>query len=160
MSGTNVVATWRDRAAALGRQGWRCAACGLVALARRRVCAACGAPARAERAALPGRGTVVALCAAGAAVEHLDQVTGRRAAVLVDLGGGQCIACLLAQADSIALLPALRGQPVRLAVRRMSLAVPDGEPIPYGLKAAVDLETRGALKAQAKAKAAEAAKEG
>jgi uncharacterized OB-fold protein len=155
---TNVVATWRERAAALGRQGWRCAACGRIALARRRVCATCGKPARAERAALPARGTVVALCSAGAAVEHLDQVTGRRAAVLVELGGGQHIACLLAHADSIALLPALRGQPVRLAVRRMSLAVPDGEPIPYGLKAAVDLETRSALKAQAKA--AKAAKEG
>jgi uncharacterized OB-fold protein len=157
---SNVVATWRDRAGALGRQGWRCAACGRIALARRRLCAACGQPARAERAELPRRGTVAAVCNAGAAVEHLDQVTGRRAALWIELGGGARVACLLAHADSIALLGELRGQPVRLAVRRMSLAVADGDPIPYGLKAAVDLETRIALKAKVKAAKADKVKEG
>ena len=63
--------------------------------------------------------------------------------------------CLLSHADSLTLMPDLRGAPVRLAVRRMSLAVDDGAPIPYGLKAAVDLTTRSELKAKAKAKAKE-----
>lgn len=152
---TNVVATWRDRAAALGRQGWRCAACARISLARRRICAACGQPARAVRAGLPRQGTVTAVCGAGAAVEHLDQVTSKRAALMVELAGGQRVACLLSHADSISLLSELRGQKVRLAVRRMSLAVPDGDPIPYGMKAAVDLETRAALVRAKAEKAAE-----
>ena len=145
----NVVASWRGRGALLGREGWRCAACGRLALARRRVCAACGAEGRAERAPLPRRGTVAAVSVAGAAVEHLDQVTGRKPAVLVELEGGARIACLLAHADSVSLAAAVRGQPVRLAVRRIPLAVDASEPIPYGLKAALDLETRAALKASA-----------
>jgi uncharacterized OB-fold protein len=152
-SGGNVVAAWRDRAALLGRQAWICGACGRPSLARRRLCAACGAPAEARREPLPRRGTVVALSAAGAAVEHLDQVTGRKAAVLVELEGGGRVACLLAHADSVSLLAHLRGQPVRLAVRRIPLAVAGGDPIPYGLKAAVDLETRAAIKAKAAAAA-------
>jgi uncharacterized OB-fold protein len=144
----NVVASWRARAALLGRAGWRCAACGRLALAHRRVCTGCGAVGRAEPAPLPRRGTVAALSVAGAAVEHLDQVTARKPAVLVELEGGARVACLLAHADSITLAAAVRGQPVRLAVRRIPLAVAASEPIPYGLKAALDLETRAALKAR------------
>ena len=41
------------------------------------------------------------------------------------------------------------GQPVRLVVRRIPLAIDASEPIPYGLKAALDLETRAALKSAA-----------
>jgi uncharacterized OB-fold protein len=145
----NVVATWRGRGALLGREGWQCAACKHIALARRRICVACGAEARALPAPLPRRGIVTALSVAGAAVEHLDQVTGKKPAVLVELEGGTRIACLLAHADSISLAAAVRGQPVRLAVRRIPLAIDDSEPIPYGLKAALDLETRAALKANA-----------
>ena len=145
----NVVATWRGRASLLGREGWQCGACMRFTLARRRVCSGCGALGRAEQAPLPRRGTVTALSLAGAAVEHLDQVTGRKPAVLVELEGGARIACLLAHADSITLAAAVRGQPVRLAVRRISLAVDASEPIPYGLKAALDLETRAALKKDA-----------
>jgi uncharacterized OB-fold protein len=147
----NVVATWRGRSALLGRQGWRCAGCGALALARRRICTGCGAVGRAEPAPLPRRGTVAAVSVAGAAVEHLDQVTGRKPTVLVELEGGARIACLLAHTDSISLAAAVRGQPVRLAVRRIPLALGDSEPIPYGLKAALDLETRAALKAKAAA---------
>jgi len=143
----NVVATWRGRGALLGREGWRCGACQRLWLARRRVCAGCGAVDRAERAALPRRGKVAALSVAGAAVEHLDQVTGRKPVVLVELTGGARIACLLAHADSMTLATAVRDQPVRLAVRRIALAIDASEPIPYGLKAALDLETRAALKA-------------
>jgi uncharacterized OB-fold protein len=145
----NVVATWRGRGALLGREGWRCGACGRLALARRRVCNACGATDKAERAPLPRQGTVAALSVAGAAVEHLDQVTGRKPIVLVELEGGTRVACLLAHADSMTLAAAVRGQPVRLAVRRIPLAIDASEPIPYGLKAALGLETRAALKASA-----------
>ena len=145
----NVVATWRGRGALLGREGWRCGACQRLSLARRRVCTGCGAVDRAERAPLPRRGTVTALSVAGAAVEHLDQVTGRKPAVLVELEGGVRIACLLAHADGMTLAAAVRGQPVRLAVRRIALAIDASEPIPYGLKAALDLETRAALKESA-----------
>jgi uncharacterized OB-fold protein len=151
-SDVNVVAAWRARTWALGRQGWACAACGRVSLARRRACAACGKAAGVRAVPLPGRGMVVALSPAGGAVEHLDQVTGRKAALLVELDGGQArIACLLTHADSLSLLPELRGQPVRLVVRRIPLALGDSEPIPYGIKAALDLETRGALKSKAAA---------
>jgi len=142
----NVVATWRGRGALLGREGWQCGACKRFTLARRHVCAGCGAVGRAEAVPLPRRGTVSALSMAGAAVEHLDQVTGRKPAVMVELDGGARIACLLAHVDSMTLAPSLRGQPVRLAVRRIPLAVDASEPIPYGLKAALDLETRAALK--------------
>lgn len=143
----NVVATWRGRAALLGREGWQCGACKRFALARRLVCPGCGAVGRAERAPLARRGTVAAVSVAGAAVEHLDQVTGRKPVVLVELDGGARIACLLAHADSMSLATAVRGQPVRLAIRRIPLAVDASEPIPYGVKAALDLETRAALKA-------------
>lgn len=143
----NVVASWRARGALLGRTGWRCAACGRLALARRRVCLGCGAVDRAEPAALPRRGTVAALSVAGAAVEHLDQVTARKPVVLVELDGGGRVACLLAHADSMTLAAAVRGQPVRLAIRRIPLQIGPSEPIPYGLKAALDLDTRAALKA-------------
>ena len=58
----------------------------------------------------------------------------------VELRGG-------AYADSVTLLPHLRGASVRLAVRRVPLGpIPPGEPIPYALKAALDLSTRLALK--------------
>jgi uncharacterized OB-fold protein len=142
----NVVASWRGRAALLGREGWQCAACKRLSLARRRVCLGCGAVGKAERAALPRRGRVTALSVAGAAVEHLDQVTSKKPAVLVELEGGARIACLLAHADSMTLAAAVRGQPVRLAIRRIPLAIDGSEPIPYGLKAALDLETRAVLK--------------
>jgi uncharacterized OB-fold protein len=155
----NVVASWRERRTMLAREGWACTACHRVSLARRRVCSACGALAVARQVPLARTGVVAALCAAGGAVEHLDQVTGRKAAVLVELDGGRAgIACLLAHADSVSLMGELRGQRVRLAVRRIPLAVPDSDPIPYGFKAALDLDTRAALKAAAgkQAKAAEA----
>ncbi len=145
----NVVASWRGRGALLGRDAWRCRGCQHLSLARRRVCVACGQETAVERAPLPRRGTVAALSVAGAAVEHLDQVTGKKPAVLVELEGGTRIACLLAHADSMTLAAALRGQPVRLAVRRIPLAIDASEPIPYGLKAALDLGTRAALKASA-----------
>jgi uncharacterized OB-fold protein len=145
----NVVASWRGRAAMLGRRGWACGACGRISLARRRVCAGCGAAAAMEQVALPRRGSVAALSPAGAAVEHLDQVSGRRAALLVELDGGRGrIACLLSHADSMTLFGELRGQPVRLAVRRIPLALGGDEPIPYGIKAALDLETRSALRSR------------
>lgn len=146
--GANVVAAWRARSWALGRQGWACPACGRVSLVRRRACAACGQVGAAQPAALARRGTVVAACAAGAVVEHLDQVSGRRAAVLVELEGGARLACLLAHADSLSLMDEIGGQTVALAVRRLSLAVADDEPIPYGIKAVLDLETRAAIKAR------------
>jgi hypothetical protein len=100
-----------------------------------------------ESVALP-RGSVQAVTAAGASVEHLDQVTGRKPAVLVELAGGSGqLACLLQYADSVTLLPHLRGASVRLAVRRVPLGpLPAGEPIPYALKAALDLTTRLELK--------------
>ena len=150
----NVVAAWRGRAAALAREGWRCGGCGRLSLARRRICAGCGHAGEPAAAPLPRRGTVTALCPAGGAVEHLDQVTGHKAAVLVELEGGARLACLLAHADSVSLHPRLRGEPVRLAVRRSPLGAGEREPLQYGLKAAVDLETRVRLVAAA----AEAAK--
>lgn len=160
MSDADVVARWRDRALALGRQGWRCDGCGAVALVRRRRCAACGGEAIA-RAPLARTGVVRAASNAGAVVEHLDQVSGRKAAVWIELEGGGAMACLLAHADSVSLLGEVRGQPVRLAVRKQVLGEGDpAAPIPYGIKAALALETRAALKAkQAAAKAAKDPKE-
>jgi uncharacterized OB-fold protein len=150
---SDVVAAWRARSWALGRRGWACPACGRVSLARRRVCAACGERGEAQPAALIRRGTVVATCAAGAAVEHLDQVSGRRSAVLVELDGGRTrLACLVAHADSVSLLDALVGQPVVLAVRRIPLSLGDREPIPYGIKAVLELDSRSQLKASKAAK--------
>jgi uncharacterized OB-fold protein len=150
-SGPNVVAAWRGRALTLARQAWACASCGRLTLARRRVCLACGSAGGTRPAPLPRRGTAVALCPAGAAVEHLDQVTTRRAALLVELDGGAVpsrIACLLAHADSVSLMSQLRGEPVRLTVRRIPLSLPPDAPIPYGLKASVDLDTRARLRAR------------
>ena len=145
---TSVVKMWRGRAHLTGRQAWKCTGCGALTLVRRRVCARCGAVGMpSERAPLP-RGDVRALTAAGASVEHLDQVTGRKPAVLVELAGGAGkLACLLQYADSVTLLPQLRGASVRFAVRRVPLGpLPPGEPIPYALKAALDLSTRLELK--------------
>ena len=142
----NVVAGWRGRATALGRQGFRCSACGRRGSACRLVCPGCGARDSVEPAPMPRRGRVEALCQAGAAVEHLDQVTARKAAVMVELDGGGRVACLLAHADSISLMAEVRGQPVRLAIRRIPLALAPDAPIPYGFKAALDLDTRTALK--------------
>jgi uncharacterized OB-fold protein len=150
MSDVNVVARWRERSTLLGRDGWQCSACQQRSLVARRLCAGCGAEASMVRAAMPRRGRVAAACLAGAAVEHLDQVTGRKAALLVELDGGGRIACLLAQTDAVSLWPSIHDQPVRLTVRRMALGpIDEAEPIPYGLKAALDLETRAALKAAA-----------
>lgn len=142
----NVVASWRERAASLGRQGWRCSGCGRLGSACRLVCPGCGARGAAQPAPMPRRGQVLALCPAGAAVEHLDQVTAKKAAVLVELDGGGRVACLLAHADSVSLMTEVRGQPVRLAIRRIPLQLAPGAPIPYGFKAALDLDTRRALK--------------
>src|SRR5690606_41517006 len=104
-----------------------------------------GRTAGARRAPWPGRGAAAALSPAGAGVEHLDQVTGRKAAVLVELDGGARVACLLAHADSVSLMAELRGQPVRLAVRRAPLAGGAPEPSAYGMTAALDPETRSPL---------------
>jgi hypothetical protein len=141
---TSVVKMWRGRTALTGRSAWKCAGCGVLSLVRRRRCARCGAlGVPTERAPLP-RATVAATTAAGASVEHLDQVTGRKPAALLELAGGAGqLACLLQYADSVTLLPQLRGASVRLAVRRVPLGpLPPGEPIPYALKAALDLSTR------------------
>jgi len=145
---TSVVKMWRGRAQLTGRTAWKCTGCGVLSLVRRRRCARCGAlGVQTERAPL-GRGDVRAVTAAGASVEHLDQVTGRKPAVLIELAGGVGqLACLLQYADSVTLLPHLRGASVRLAVRRVPLGpLPVGEPIPYALKAALDLSTRLELK--------------
>ena len=145
---TSVVKMWRNRAQLTGRNGWTCSGCSVVSLVRRRVCARCGAVGiPTEQVALP-RASVRAVTAAGASVEHLDQVTGRKPAVLVELAGGAGqLACLLQYADSVTLLPHLRGASVRLTVRRVPLGpLPAGEPIPYALKAALDLTTRLDLK--------------
>jgi len=143
----NVVKMWRKRGELTSRQGYRCAACKAVALVARRACANCGATGESERVPLPG-GEIRAVTAAGLAVEHLDQVTSRKAAVYIELSGSAGkLACLLQHSDSTSLLPHLRGAPVRLAVRRVPLGpLPPGEPIPYALKAALDLRTRLALK--------------
>ncbi len=144
----SVVKMWRRRTELTGRQGWKCAGCGVITLAQRRRCARCGALGLpTERTPLP-RGTVSAVTSAGASVEHLDQVTGKKPAVLVQLDGNAgLLACLLQYSDSVTLLPHLRGASVRLAVRRVPLGpLPTGEPIPYAFKAALDLSTRLALK--------------
>jgi hypothetical protein len=145
---TSVVKMWRGRAELTGRTAWKCSGCGVLTLVRRRKCGACGAVGvPSERAPLP-RATVRAVTAAGASVEHLDQVTGRKPSVFLELDGGLGrLACLLQYADSVTLLPQLRGASVRLAVRRVPLGpLPPGEPIPYALKAALDLSTRLSLK--------------
>jgi uncharacterized OB-fold protein len=145
---TNVVRLWRRRENTLGRQGWKCLGCGRLALVRRRACAACGSAKGFENAPLPARGKVAALTSAGMSVEHLDQTTPRKPSVLLDLGGGTRLACLLASVDSGDVMDHLRGADLRLAVRRIPLGhlSPD-EPIPYGLKAAADLKTRASIKA-------------
>jgi len=145
---SNVVQAWRRRGQLLTRNAWQCPDCFALAQVRRRACLACGSAAPVRQAALPATGQVVALTLAGAAVEHLDQVTARKPAVWVRLGqAGPTMACLAAHADSFRLLGALRGRQVRLVVRRIPLgALPNDEPIPYGVKVALDLAQRTALK--------------
>ena len=140
-----VVKRWRQRELSLGRQAWRCSQCQQISMVKRARCTGCGG-ADLEAAPLPRRGVVVAACMAGAAVEHLDQVTDRKAALWVELDGGGTVACLLAHADSHRLFDHIRQKPVRLAVRRMTLGQTHGaEPIEYGLKATIDLETRASI---------------
>jgi hypothetical protein len=143
----SVVKMWRQRPLLLQRQAWTCKGCGRRSSVRRARCPGCDGE-EIELAALPREGKVEAVVSAGAAVEHLDQVTGRKTAALVRFEDGNRMPLLLAQTDS-GLLPALREKTVRLAVRRLTLGdVPSEEPIAYGLKAAVDLETRKAIKAE------------
>lgn len=142
----NVVKMWRLRGELSKRHGFKCAHCGVISLVERRKCAHCGSAEKPLAAPLP-RGTVRAVTNAGGSVEHLDQVTGRKAAVWVELEGkAGNIACLLQHADSLTLLPQVRGASVRFGVRRAVLGyLPVGEPIPYTLKAVLDLRTRVSL---------------
>jgi uncharacterized OB-fold protein len=124
---TSVVQLWRQRALMTTRKAWACAGCGAVSLVVRRACVRCGQVGEPVATAL-GRGTVSAQSASGASVEHLDQVTPRRAAALVELDGGKGrVATLVAHADTLSVWPNLRGAPVRFAVRRQTLGeVPSG----------------------------------
>jgi hypothetical protein len=144
---TNVVAMWRRRAQRLGRQGFACSACGHLYLVQRPVCPACDATAGFVAAPLPVRATVRAVCRAGASVEHLDQVSDQKAAVLLELPGGVGnLACLVASVDA-PILDSLRDTSLRIGIRRMALGhVPTDEPIQYGLKAVADVQTRLAAK--------------
>jgi uncharacterized OB-fold protein len=142
----NVVKMWRLRGELSKRNGFRCPSCGVITLVERRKCARCGSLEKPVAAPLP-RGTIRATTNAGASVEHLDQVTGRKAAAWVELeGNAGSLACLLQHADSLKLLPHLRDASVRFGVRRAALGpLPVGEPIPYTLKAVLDLRTRVSL---------------
>lgn len=142
----NVVKMWRLRGELSKRHGFRCPSCGTITLVERRKCAKCGSLEKPVAAPLP-RGTIRATTNAGASVEHLDQVTGRKAAAWVELeGNAGNLACLLQHADSLTLLPHVRGAGVRFGVRRAVLGpIPLGEPIPYTLKAVLDLRTRVSL---------------
>lgn len=140
---TSVVKLWRQRALMTTRRAFACAGCGVVSLVARRACARCGS-LEPQREAPLGRGQVVAQSASGASVEHLDQVLGRRAATLVELDGGRGqVACLVSHADSLSAWTALRGAPVRFAVRRQTLGeVASGDPITYTFKATLDLRDK------------------
>ncbi len=142
----NVVKMWRLRGELSRRHGFRCLSCGTITLAKRRKCARCGSLDKPESAPLP-RGTIRAVTNAGGSVEHLDQVTGRKAAVWVEMeGNAGHLACLLQHADSLTLLPHVRGAAVRFGVRRATLGpLPVSEPIAYTLKAVLDLRTRVTL---------------
>jgi hypothetical protein len=142
----NVVKMWRLRGELSKRHGFRCPSCGVISLAERRKCARCGSSEKPESAPLP-RGIIRAVTNAGGSVEHLDQVTGRKAAVWVEMeGNAGGLACLLQHADSLTLLPHVRGASVRFGVRRGALGpLPLSEPIPYTLKAVLDLRTRVSL---------------
>jgi uncharacterized OB-fold protein len=144
---TSVVQLWRQRALTSTRRALACSGCGAVAMVARRACARCGSTAGSKDVPLPG-GTVAALTAAGASVEHLDQVTARKAVALVELAGGAGrIACLVAHADTISVFAGLRGAQVHFGVRRQTLGeVPSGEPIVYTLKATLDLRDKLARK--------------
>jgi uncharacterized OB-fold protein len=147
---TSVVKLWRQRALMTTRRALACAGCGAIALVARRACARCGSQAPQVTAPLP-RGTVIAKSAAGASVEHLDQVTPRRAAALVELDGGAGrVACLVAHADSLSAWSSLTGAGVRFGVRRQTLGeLPSGEPIVYTFKATLDLRDKLARKTAA-----------
>lgn len=142
----NVVKMWRLRGELSKRHGFRCPACKVISLVERRKCARCGSLEKPVAAPLP-RGIIRATTNAGASVEHLDQVTGRKAAAWIELDGeAGNLACLLQHADSLTLLPHARGAAVRFGVRRAVLGpLPLGEPIPYTLKAVLDLRTRVSL---------------
>lgn len=136
----DVVQTWRRRAQLTGRRAWSCV-CGAVSLVRRRACPKCGGVDLQLRALAP-EAKALAVTNAGATVEHLDQATGRKSAVLLDNG----IACLVADVDA-RTLDGLRGQSLRLVVRRLTLGrVDSADPIPYGLKAAASVATRATLR--------------
>ena len=156
--GVNVVHMWRRRGAILTRNGEQCSACGAMFLVKRRACPACASTAGFATTPLPLRANVEALCSSGASVEHLDQVTSRKPSVFLNLDGVGRIACLVADVDG-GKLDALRGQTLKLVVRKLALGhLPTSEPIPYGLKAAAELTTRRALR-QPAAPAPEKAKE-
>ena len=141
----DVVGAWRRQPIQMTRQGWRCSACDRVYMVRRLRCPHCDATDRLEATALPRSAVAEAVCNAGARVEHLDQVTDRKPVVLLKHDHGR-IACLVTATDGA--LP-LRGESLRVVVRRIPLGhLPPGEPIPYGIKAAVDLSTRLRLKAE------------
>jgi len=145
----DVVGAWRRQPVQTARQGWCCSACGRIYLVRRLRCPGCEGVDTLERGALPRRATAVAVCRAGGRVEHLDQTTGRKPAVLLEHEAGHLTCLVTATDDALDL----RGELLRVVVRRIPLgALPPDEPIPYGIKAAADLSTRLRLKAEQKEK--------
>jgi hypothetical protein len=145
----DVVGQWRRRAQLTGRQAWTCV-CGAISVVRRRACPQCGKKELMLRP-LPPRATATAVTISGASVEHLDQVTGRKPAALLELGSNARLACLVADADA-RTIDGLRGASLRLVVRRLTLALDAEAPIPYGLKAAADVATRITLRKEKESK--------
>jgi len=82
----NVVKMWRLRGELSKRHGFRCSSCGTITLVERRKCAKCGSLEKPVAAPLP-RGIVRARTNAGAYVEHLESVSGRKTAGMINIGG-------------------------------------------------------------------------
>jgi hypothetical protein len=116
---------------------------------RRRICPSCNTPLSSTRAQLPRTGVALALTSAGVKIEHLDQVTTRQDATLLELANGSRLACLLSHADSGPALQGLRGAVLRLGIRRAALGpIHPEDPISYLFKAIADPHTRSAAKSK------------
>jgi uncharacterized OB-fold protein len=145
-----VVQTWRLRATSSGRNGFRCAACGAVALVHRRACACCGHRAAAELVPLPPRAIARACSEVGLELEELDLLRRRRPAVFLELGT-RLMACLVSDADAD-YASELKGTELRLVLRRRELdAQSESGPVLYTVKAAADVRERTRLLKQREA---------
>lgn len=136
----NVTNSWRARGLLMQRQGWACADCGKISVARRRYCCGCGG-AKLKQAPLPRDVMLTSICLAGESIETLNQEDNLRLNGLVQLNANSHLVCQVAYARRGAKeASALAGCACYLSVRRLSQHLSAADPIAYGLKAVLNEE--------------------